>query len=472
MERKKSLVNRIYDTYYRLQDVVLQWFIELVDDEYTYLTRAYAYKIIAALTGIFSVLVIFKRAEKNLFLRILFAPVKLVLGITLAGIFLLVFVFLAMVLGAFAGMLGLRNLTEYRSREQLAAWVIVPIILGLAPVLFSEFIVSKIQAVLVYSIILVGYCFLYGQCGIISLGQSTFVFLGAYFTAWFNLGTFFTALPILPSVFLSGFCTGVVGILLGLPSLRVRDNYLVVITLIFAALIPKFFRSKYLAEYSNSAAGGLLLTSSGPPKIFSFLSSSNWTYFLILISSLFLIFIAHNIIHNSQIGRALRIIKCDVEVSTILGVPVFRYKLLAFALSAFYSGCAGGLFFLFMGSISPESFGFQESLDYVSASVIGGAEGLLGSVIGGIYLTLETDIMRKLSSIYPNGEHLMRAFSGVVLIVMIYLFPNGVAGRLSSWAKRRMSGPRFRGVNRIFPAPDYDFMNQRRPSPTVEDKSL
>lgn len=460
---KKNLINRIYDTFYRWLDFFQQVILERLDEEYTALVRDHAHRLIAGLTSILSLLVLFKREEKNRFLQLVLAPFKLCLGIAFAGVLLVIFLTVTLIFGALAGIVGLRNLSEYQFKEQLAAWLIVLLIMMAAPFLFSEYLVSRIQFCLLYALILIGFCFLYGQCGIMSLGQATFVFLGAYFTAWLHLGTFFRPLPLLPSVFIGGCGTAIIGILLGLPSLRVRDSYLVVITLVFGQIVLKLFRSKYLSEYSGASAGGLLLESSSPPQFLSFLTDSQWVYYSILFPGFLLIYAAHNILRKSQIGRALRIIKCDVEVSTILGVPVFRYKLFAFAISAFYAGCAGGLFFLLIGSISPESFGFQESLDYMIASVIGGPEGILGAVVGGAYLTLQSDMMRKVADIYPQADNLMRAASGVILIIAIYLFPSGIAGRLSGWVKSKVSGPRFRGAYRVLPPPDYDFLNQRKP---------
>ncbi len=462
MAEKKSIINRVYDTFYYWLDIIYQAFVEFVDEKYTVLIRKYAVRFINAFASVFSLLVIFKTQEKNRFLRICLAPVKIIVGTVVASVLLIVFIVIALFFGALAGIFGLRNMSEYSYKEQLAAWSLVIILLVVSPFIFREFVLSKIEFCLAYSVILVGLCFLYGQCGIISIGHGCFVFLGGYFTAWLSMGTFFPPLPIVVSIFMAGLGAGLIGILLGLPSLRVRDHYLAIITLAFATIVPKFFKSpQFFAGYAKHAEGGIFITAPVPPSFLSAIPERSWIFYLVATISITLIFCAYNILHHSQIGRAFRVIRCDVEVSRAFGIAVNRYKLLAFVISAFYAGCAGGLLVVLIGFIGSDLYGFHESLSYMMAILIGGSRGILGTIFGGTYLSWENDIMRMLAELVPGGENLMRAASGVLVILVVYFFPGGIAGFFLGLVKSKFGRQKFRGAYRVLPPPDYDYLGQK-----------
>jgi len=370
--------------------------------------------------------------------------------------------------GTFATLLGFRNIADYSLKEQIAACLTFMIILSVLPFHLSDFWTYKITLIFCYILIIIGFDFLYGQCGIISLGHAGFVFWGAYTTAFFYTGSFGFKLPLLLSLALAAASSFLVGVLLGLPSLRIKDSYLFIITLAFTISLPQIFRSRYMSKYTGLETGGLSVDQNPPPAFLSHLMSQTiWNYFYTIGIALVLIIFAYNLLHHSQIGRAFRTIKCDVEVSTIMGIPVFKYKLLASAMSAVYAAVAGGLIMYLNRFIAPDSYGVNDSIDYIVASVIGGPGSILGSSFGGIFLVLEKDIATAVSHMVFKGDHLTRMFYGIFMILVVFIAPRGIVGELTKSLKSALIRSPKRGAYYTSPPADYDFLEMK--SPTIKE---
>jgi branched-chain amino acid transport system permease protein len=184
---------------------------------------------------------------------------------------------------------------------------------------------------------------------------------------------------------------------------------------------------------------------------------------MVIIFLLMIIF-AYNLTQHSQIGRAFKTIKCDIEVSSIIGVPVLRYKVFAFALSAFYAAVGGGMLTIAIKFISPESYGLEDSIQYKIAMILGGAGSILGSVFGGLYLAFEPNVGSWMATVIPRGEKLTLGLSGALLVLVVYQFPRGIAGELVLFLKSRfLTRPR-RGQYYINPPADYDYLGSMRKS--------
>ncbi|MGE0525706.1 MAG: branched-chain amino acid ABC transporter permease, partial [Bdellovibrionales bacterium] len=181
--------------------------------------------------------------------------------------------------------------------------------------------------------------------------------------------------------------------------------------------------------------------------------------------SLILFLIAYNLNHNSQIGRAFKTIRCDHEVSMIMGIPVVRYKLAAFVLSGIYGAISGSFLTFLSKFIFPESFTISNSIDFVVATVVGGTGSLLGSVIGGVLMSFETDFFDFMANQLPKGRDLARVMVGILPIVAILLSQKGVAGELNRLFKAVFMNIKIRrGANRIAPPPDYDYFEAAKNS--------
>lgn len=382
------------------------------------------------------------------------------------GIIAIVFVSAAALIttlvgGSIFGILGFRNLGEYKLKEQLAAWLIFISIVLAAPSFLSGYALYKISLAFAYTLGVIALDFLYGQCGILSLGQGTFLLLGGYITVWCNNGFFGAKVPALLSIGIAAFSMTIIGVFLGAPSLRIKDYYLTIVTLAFSLAIPPIMKSQYLANFSGVREGGISFASIKPPDLLSLMKPETLNYFIVVIPALVLIFIAYNIIHHSQIGRAFKTIRCDNEVSMIMGIPVVRYKFLAFMMCAVYAGFCGGFLTLLTKFIHPESYGFNDSVNFLVASVIGGPGSILGSFVGGTFLAYEQDLTMAIANFLPRGKDLARVSYGLILILAVVFVPMGIAGQLVSLLKSKFLPMGRRGSHQVAPPPDYDFFAQK-----------
>ena len=365
-------------------------------------------------------------------------------------------------IGTFAGILGFRNLAEYSFREQLAAWGSLIVLLVIAPHFLGEYTLFRIGLVASMSVTVIGMDLLFGQCGIISLGQSGFLMTSGFMAAWLTNGTFGIQLPVLISVFFGALFNGVLGLVLGLPALRVKDDYLVIVSLSLTLAIPLILKSQYLEKYAGLNEGGLFLKDLKAPDFISWMQPHVYRYFLVLIPALILIFIAYNLIHHSQVGRALRTIKCDKEVSMIIGIPAVRYKLLAFVMSAIYFGFGGGFMFILTQNISSYSYEVSNSLDFLFANVIGGPGSILGSIVGGSFLVFQPDLTQFVAQHVTGGKALIQCGYGVALILIVYFLPGGLASETTAWLKSKVWARSRRGAFQMAPPLDYDYIADKK----------
>lgn len=420
-------------------------------------------KAFLSITGVFAYTL--RRDEKT---DVLSRIAKISVGLLLAIPIFLIIMFFALIAGAVATITGLRNIGEYKLKEELIAWLPIILVFVCLPFFLKPYYIDKLSFICCYFVLLIGLDFLFGQCGIFTLGHAGFAFLGTYLTAFLYNGTFGWHFPFLIAIPLAGLMVAALGLLLGLPSLRVKDHYLLVITLAFSLTISQVFKSKYLSEYSGMISGGL---SVDQPAILSFaenIDQSIRNYLVILLYTVILLIGAHNLIRRSKIGRAFRVIKCDNEVSMILGVSPLKYKLMAFSLSAFYAACAGGLMLLITKFISPsDAFTVFDSINYYVALILGGSGSLFGAALGAIFMAFEVDLNRYLGDLTPHGQYLAQIFYGVLLILTIYIAPTGLAGKISGILKLRFNKTPRRGTQYMFPPPD-NIRSESRSSPIKE----
>lgn len=374
-----------------------------------------------------------------------------------------VLAFILIIFGAsIAAIVGLRNRVEYSLWQQLLAFAIPIAVIFCIPFIAPQIYLSKVSTIMTFTIALLGVDVLFGRCGIVSFGHAGFLALGAYFTAWFYGGMFGFTLPFSVAVFCAGLAAALVSIVIGLPAIRVKDHHLAIVTMAFVITIPTALKSKYLSHYSGLRTGGLQIKQPDVPQFLGAMPASTINYLIVAFFFLLLIYFSYNLLRHSQVGRAFQAIKCDVEVASMLGVPVFRYKLFAFALSAFYTAIAGGLLLLQSRFIAPESYELRDSMHYSVANMLGGVGSILGAFLGGCWLTLEGEAGQRLSHVIPRSDRLMSAISGVLLIFTVYAAPTGLAGKISSIVSDRFFGKVKRGKYRISPPEDYDPLLEKK----------
>ncbi|WP_374522672.1 branched-chain amino acid ABC transporter permease [Hydrogenophaga sp.] len=264
-----------------------------------------------------------------------------------------------------------------------------------------------------------------GYTGLVSLGQSAFMGLGAYTVAILQIryGT-----PMLLNLLAGGVVAMLAGVVVGVPSLRVKGLYLAIATI--AAGVIAHFVFSHFADLTGGSAG----LSVPPAQVLGVVLDSSFKLYWVIVPITVLLLIGAANLFRTRIGRAFIAIR-DRDISAeVLGIPLLRYKLLSFAISSFYAGVAGGLFAYFFRAITPESFPLIMSIFFLAAVIVGGMGTMLGSVLGAIFMTLVPEVLKLIVGWLPLGESAMLVLSPVRTIVfglMIVLFlifePHGLA---------------------------------------------
>ena len=263
-----------------------------------------------------------------------------------------------------------------------------------------------------------------GYTGLVSLGQAAFMGLGAYTVAVLEqyYGTFF-----LFNLLAAGTVAMLGGIVVGIPSLRVKGLYLAIVT-IAASFLAHFL---FVNSGFTGGTGGMTVP---PARVLGIsLDTSFRIYWLIVPVTVLMVLGAANLF-RTRIGRAFIAIR-DRDISAeVLGIPLLRYKLLSFGLSSFYAGVAGGLWAYFFRVVTPESFPLILSIFFLAAIIVGGMGTILGGILGAIFMTMVPEVLRLLVGWLPIEGDTLRYVSPVrtivfgLLIVGFLIFePNGLA---------------------------------------------
>ncbi|MGE8319627.1 MAG: branched-chain amino acid ABC transporter permease [Comamonas sp.] len=246
-----------------------------------------------------------------------------------------------------------------------------------------------------------------GYTGLVSLGQAAFMGLGAYTVAILQTrwGT-----PLALNLLAGGVVAMVGGIIVGIPSLRVKGLYLAIAT-IAASFIAHFL-------FANlKVTGGTAGISMQPARLLGIeLDTSFRLYWLIVPVTVLMLLGAANLF-RTRIGRAFIAIR-DRDISAeVLGIPLLRYKLLSFGLSSFYAGVAGGLWACFFRVVTPESFPLSMSIFFLAAIIVGGMGSILGGILGAAFMTMVPELLKLIVDLLPGGAELTVFLSPVRLIV-------------------------------------------------------
>jgi branched-chain amino acid transport system permease protein len=276
-----------------------------------------------------------------------------------------------------------------------------------------------------------------GYSGQISIGHAAVVLTGAY-TTGILVDVYSVPLPL--AIALAGLITAVLGgVLIGLPAVRLSGPYLAIVTFALLISFPQILKIEGLDNWTNGALGINVADFGAPGVIGDYLSAREWLYYCTMGVAVFMTLLYWNLT-RSRIGRAFVAIRDSEIAAEQMGVNVPLYKALAFAISSFYAGIAGGLFFMRESYVGPESLGFPDSLLFLVAIVVGGLGTILGSVIGAIFLTFQNEAINELSNRFHQLQNLKNVIYGSLLIGFMLLFPRGLAGfiRGQAWQPRAL----------------------------------
>jgi branched-chain amino acid transport system permease protein len=269
-------------------------------------------------------------------------------------------------------------------QDRLAVASLLVVAFLVVPLVASEYWLSAILLpLLIFALAALGLNLLTGYAGQLSLGTAAFMAVGAF--AAYNFMLRVPGIPLLVAFVLAGICAALVGIVFGLPSLRIKGFYLAV-----ATLAAQFFVVWALTKFgwfSNNSTSGVINAQKMTILGYSF-DSPVAKYLLVLSIVAALALAAKNMVRSS-VGRAWMAVR-DMDVAAeVIGIRILHTKLLAFAISSFYCGVAGALYaFAYLGTVEPEGFNLDLSFRVLFMVIIGGAGSVLGSFLGAAFIVL------------------------------------------------------------------------------------
>ena len=300
-----------------------------------------------------------------------------------------------------------------------AAALIFPFVAGPFPLdLVNQFMLAGISALALM--------LLTGFAGQISLGHAGLLAAGAFTVGILHKELGLPFWVALPGAALTG---ALVGVVFGLPSLRLRGLYLAISTLALHFIVI-YLGGEY--ESSRSHSAGILID---PPSIFGYEAYGGFPWYFILLVILVLVWTFCRNLVRSRIGRAWTMIRTKEIVASAIGVDVARTKLLAFVISSAITAFAGGLFAYYRGFVSIEAFSLYLAVQYVAMIIIGGMGSLAGALLGAAFVTVLPYIIEGALFMLPNAnQYAGAAFAanyaafGLVMILFLAFEPRGLIG--------------------------------------------
>jgi len=318
-----------------------------------------------------------------------------------------------------------------RTRTHWALFIGFLVLLFTMPFYFSNYLLGVMNSIGITLIAAVGLNILVGYCGQLSIGHVGFIAVGAYTSA---ILTNRLGLPFPVGLIGAGLVSGCIGIIFGLPSVRVKGFYLAITTVAAQFIIIWVINHwGYTGGFNGltvpyASIGGLV-----------FRSESSQFYLIIAIAVL-CVFFAKNIT-RTKIGRAFIAIRDNDLAAEVMGVNLLYYKLLAFFIGCFFAGIAGSLLAHYTGSLYGEQFNFTDSILYVGMIIIGGLGTSIGPIFGVVFIRLLQQFLTVaavpwLGNTFPNfpagfASGVAPMVFGLVLILFLILEPRGLAHR---WA--------------------------------------
>jgi len=295
------------------------------------------------------------------------------------------------------------------------AWAVGAALL-LLPLFLNHYYLDTLSLAALYAILAVGLHITVGLTGLLDLGYAAFYGIGAYVYA---VASTRIGLPFWPGLLVGSIASALFGVLLGVVTLRLRGDYLAIVTLGFVQVVYLVLNS--WASVTGGPNGILRI---GRPILFDIAFKRPPHFYLLTVALLILTIVAVRRLMHSQIGRAWMAIREDAVAAAAMGIDVTRMKIMAFAIGAGIAGMAGVVFAAKYAFVSPESFNFQESVRVLSMVVLGGMGSLAGAILGAALLTLLPEVLRDL-------ENYRMLIFGLILIAVMILRPQGLLGKAS-----------------------------------------
>jgi branched-chain amino acid transport system permease protein len=298
----------------------------------------------------------------------------------------------------------------------IAKWTMAALALIFAvivPLTLHEYYLSILNLIFIAIVGALGLNILVGYTGQISLGHGAFMSVGAYTAA--NLAVRLD-LPFWLTLPAGGLMAAFIGVLVGIPSLRIKGLYLAIATLAGQLIIE--WTINHVPAISGGAQASIEVDR---PDLFGFvLNTQGRLYYFLLFFAVLAIVATLNLM-RSRIGRAFIAVRDQDIAAEIIGIDIFRYKLLSFAISSFFAGVCGVLYTYYFGIANYEQFQLGVSIDFLAMIIIGGLGSVLGSIFGAVFITLLPIVIRMLmeniGSLFFSESELASVVSGTRLAV-------------------------------------------------------
>ena len=313
-----------------------------------------------------------------------------------------------------------------RYRPGRIAYAVLLLVLLAIPWVLPKYYVGELAYLFIMCIASLGLMVLVGYTGQVSLGHSAFIAIGAYAHTWMIS----QGLPFAMSILLASALTGLVGLVIGLPAIRVSGLYLAMVTLAFAIL------TEHTIGHWKSVTGGFNGLSVGNPLIAGFDLSGLKPFYYLCLGVLVLVLLGLVNLMRSKTGRAFMGVRDSEAAAYSLGIWVAGYKVLAFVLSAMVTGLGGALLAHHVRFLTPEGFGLILSLELVLMVTIGGLGSLRGAILGAVLISLLPTFISRIKPMLP--DQIAKQFGletfvfGLVLALFVLFEPKGLNGR---WIK-------------------------------------
>ena len=295
-------------------------------------------------------------------------------------------------------------------KNRLIVLTILALMAMFLPLISNNYVLEVMTNVWFYVMLCLGLNIVVGYAGLLDLGYAAFFAVGAYttgiLTSHFGINFWLT----IPAAVVFSMCAGVI---IGGPTLRLRSDYLAIVTLGFGEIVRIIARN---LEITGGASG---LIGIEKPSIFGFeISQISHFYYVFLILACIACFVSYRL-QNSRLGRAWRYVREDEDAAEAMGIDRVAIKLYAYVIGAIFGGVAGCFFAAKMTAISPETFMFQQSVLILLGVVLGGMGKIPGVIIGAFALVLFPEVFRDL------GSSRILVFAIVMLVIMLYR-PEGI----------------------------------------------
>lgn len=320
------------------------------------------------------------------------------------------------------------------------ALIALPFVLGMT----GQAWVRIVNLAILYVFLALGLNIVVGFAGLLDLGYIAFYAVGAYTWALLASPHFGLHLPVWVILPIGALVACLFGVLLGSPTLKLRGDYLAIVTLGFGEIVRIFLNNLNAPINITNGPQGITLIDpvafgtfrfSGNTTIFGLTLSGPQKYYFLLVALVMVVILINLRLQNSRIGRAWQAIREDEIAAKAVGINTRNIKLLAFAMGASFGGVAGGVFAAMQGFVSPESFSLIESVMILAMVVLGGMGHIPGVILGAVLLTILPELLRygvgplqmaMFGKMLVDPESLRMLIFGLALVLVMRFKPSGL----------------------------------------------